>query len=291
MAYLKRHRKTIAVALLFLALLPAAMAQRPLRSGGHIRYRTSSIYVGVTGAAGTSCYHYTALDDETLGIPLSWNYGICMEWRLNDQLSLGLDAVNAVRKASLSFNTPYLVSYTETDVTNISFGMTERCLDLSLPLTLYLGRTDRWLDMQVRPCLFIAPSACLMYGGELKWTRTHLANNTVLASYELPLSKASSSGYDYGIRAGIGVELRQQTGPYHFIAKIGLSCYYGLYDTFSDTEKDNLLPANQYYGLGDILHEQLDERYFRQMTLYCSVSFPFHKRTKGACYNFEKNRY
>lgn len=291
MAYLKRHRKTIALAALFLALLPAAQAQRPLRSGGHIRYRTSSLYVGVTGAAGTSCYHYTALDDETLGIPLSWNYGVCMEWHLNDQLSLGLDAVNAVRKASLSFNTPYLVSYTETAITNISFAMTERCLDFSLPITIYPGRTDRWLDTQVRPCLLIAPSAFLIYGGDLRWTRTHLADNTVLASYGLPLSKASSSGYDYGIRVGVGMAVRQQTGPYHFIVKIDLSCYLGLHDTFSDMEKDNLLPANQYYGLGDILHEQLGERYFRQVSLSCSVSFPFHKRLKGACYNFEKNRY
>ena len=281
----------MAVVTLVLALLPVTKAQHLLWSGSRFRYKTSSLYVGARGEVAASCYHYTALDDETLGIPLAWNYGLSLEWRITDWLSLGLDAVNATRKASLSFDTPYLVSYTETAVTNISFAIKEQCLDISLPLTLYLGRTDRWLETQARPYLSFAPSACLMYGGSLQWTRTHLADNTMLASYEMPLSMSSSSGYDYGINAGIGVELRQQTGPYHFIAKIGLSCYYGLHDTFSDLEKNNQLPANQYFGLGDILHEQLGERFFRQVSLSCSISFPFHKRPKGACYNFEKNIY
>lgn len=291
MTYLKRHRGTIALAALFLALLPAAEAQRPLHGGGRIRYRTSSLYLGVRGSASASCYRYTALDDETLGVPFAWDYGLCLEWRPADRLSLGLDVVNAARKAALSFDTPYLVGYNATAITNINFAMTERCLDFCLPVTLYLGPTDRWLDTQARPFLFVAPDACLVYGGSLRWTRTHLVDNTVLAHYQLPLSTASSCGYDYGVRAGAGVEIRQQAGPYHLVAKVGLSVYYGLHDTFSVLEKENLLPPDHYLGLGDIFHEQLGERYFRQLSLSCSLSFPFRKRLRGACYNFDRNRY
>lgn len=289
MNHTKRHTKTLSIVVLLLVLLPVAKAQRPLRSGSRIRYKTSSVYIGAKGGAASSCYYYTELDDETIGVPFVWDYGLCLEWRPTDGLSLGLNVMNAVRKVSLSFDTPYLINYAETAVTNISFALTERCLDFSVPFTVYLGRTDRWLDTQARPYLSVAPEACLMYGGNLRWKRTHLADNSVLASYELPLSKSTSCGYDYGIRAGAGVEIRQQTGPYHLVAKIGLSFYYGLHDTFSDPEKENQLPQDHYLGLGDIFHEQLGERYFRQVSLSFSVFLPFHKRPKGACYNFDKN--
>ena len=283
--------KILSIVVLLLVLLPVAKAQRLLRSGSRIRYKTSSVYIGARGGAAMSCYYYTELDDETTGVPFAWNYGLTVECRLAEHLSMGFDVVNAVRKASLSFDTPYLINYTETAVTNISFAITERCLDFSVPFTVCLGRTDHWLDTQARPYLFIAPSVCLMYGGDLWWKRTHLIDNTVLTSDELPLSKASSSGYDYGIRSGIGVEIRQQTGPYHFVVKIDLSCYYGLHNTFSDLEKNNQLPVDHYLGLGDILHEQLGERHFRQVSLSGTVCFPFHKRLRGACYNFDKSRY
>ncbi len=287
MNYTKRHTKILSIVMLLIVLLPVAKAQRPLRSGSRIRYNTLGVYIGARGGAATSCYYYTELDDETLGVPFAWDYGLCLEWRPADRLSLGIDVVNAVRKVSLSFETPYLINYAETAVTNISFALTERCLDFSVPFTVHLGRTET----QAMPYLFIAPEACLMYGGNLRWKRTHLVDNTVLASYELPLSKSTSCGYDYGIRAGVGVEIRRQTGLHHLVAKISLSFYYGLHDTFSDLERENKLPPDHYLGLGDIFHEQLGERYFRQVSLSCSVSLPFHKRLSGACVNFDKNRY
>lgn len=289
---MKKHLDFLIIATLLLALASPSNAQRRLRSGSRIGYRTQKMHIGIRGEVVSSFYDYSALNDETVYyLPVAWNYGLGLEWRLLDQLSVGLDAVHSTRKSSLSFSTPYLVSFTETAVTRIDFAMTEYCLDFGLPVTVYFGRTDRWADTQARPYLFIAPSACLIYGGSLQWTRMHLIDNTVLDSYELPLSKSSSCGYDYGIRMGGGVAVRQNIGRYFFLAKIGLSFYYGLHDTFSDLEKDNLLPADHYFGLGDIMHEQLGERYSRQSSLSCSIYLPLRDRLKGACQNFDKNRY
>lgn len=288
---MKKRIDLIIIALLLLALAPSVTAQRRLRSRSSVKYRTKKLYVGAKGEATASFYNYSALNDETIHSPFAFNYGLGVEWHFTDHLSVGLDAVHSIRRTSLSFDMPYLISYTETAVTQIDFAMTERCLGFTMPVTVYFGMTDHWLETQIRPYLFVAPNAFLMYGGSLRWMRTHLLDNTVLASYEMPLSKSSSSGYDYGIKAGFGATVRHNLGPYFFLAKIDLSFYYGLHDTFSDLEKYNQLPANHYYGLGDILHEQLGERHFRQVSLSCSIYLPLRDKPKGACHNFEKNRY
>lgn len=280
---MKKYLNIIIVAILFATWLPRVNAQRPLRSENQIKYRASNFYVGLRGEVASSFYDYSSLNDQKIMIPIALNYGLSLEWRFLDRLSIGLEAGHSTRKTLLSFNTPYLTSYTTTAVTNITFALSERCLDASLPITVYFGTAKPWFDVDARPFLFAAPSVYVMYAGTLQWKRTHLIDNTVLAEYEKPISKSSSSDYDYGVKAGVGVVIKKSTTHYFFVTKVALSVYYGLTDTFSDLEKNNQLPVDHYYGLGDILHEQLGERHYRQVSLSCSFSMPLRKRPEAAC--------
>ena len=288
---MKKHLGIIAIVMLPLVLPLTANAQWRLRNVNHGRYRISNLFIGARSEVASSFYDYSALNDESANFPLALNYGLGIEWVFSSHLSIGLDAMHSERKASMSFSTPYLISYTETSVTDITFAISEKCIDLNMPFTLYYISKKHWLTTYSSPYLFVAPNLCLMYGGTLRWTRTHLNDATVLASYEIPLSNASSSGYDYGLRVGIGTTAMLQIGSYPFMAKAALTGYFGMHNTFSDLEKDNLLPTDHYYGLGDITHEQLGERFIRQVSLSVAVFLPFHEKPKDACYSFDKNRY
>lgn len=267
-----------------IAIIATLLLALPLTAG-------AQWLVGVRGEASVSSYDYSALSDETHRYPVTLNYGIGMEWHPTGHLALGIDAVHSTRRTSLRFSIPYLVSFSQTAFTDISFALTEKCVDLSLPVALYLLPTNSISDFNTGPFLFVAPCVCLMYGGTLQWTRTHLADGTVLASYELPLSTASSSGYDYGIRSGIGTAFTLKVGSRSLMVKAVMEAFFGLNDTFSDLEKANLLPADHYYGLGDIAHEQLGERHIRQVTLSLSLSLPLRDQFKDACYGFDRNRF
>lgn len=275
-ADMRKRMGIVIVATLLLAL--------PLTAGAQWLF-------GVRGDASVSSYDYSALSDETHGYPVTLNYGLGMEWHLARHLAFGIDAVHSTRRTSMSFSTPYLVSFNQTALTHISFTLTEKCVDLSFPATLYLLPFNSRHAFNTGPFLFVAPSVCLMYGGTLRWTRTHLVDGMVLASYELPLSNASSSGYDYGIKSGIGTAFTMQVGSHSLLVKTALTFFFGLNNTFSDLEKDNLLPVDHYYGLGDINHEQLGERHIRQASLSFSLSLPIHDQPKDACSNFDRNKF
>ena len=260
------------------------MAQRyrhKLNDSNWIAYRTSKVYVGVKGGLGDSFLHYSQLHDQQLKPGLSGDIAACLEWRFIDQMSVGLDCSYAYRKPRLEFNTTYLVSYSETETTNISYTQSVRGVEWDLPVTCYFGRPRNRLDTRCWCYAFAGPSFFLVLGGSMQWTRTHLVDGQVVDAYQVPVSASSSRPFDYGVRAGVGLACKRRTRHGFFLLKADLSFYYGIPDTFSDAERKLLV--SHFHGLGDVQHEVLGSRHFRQARLSVSLSMPLRKRPHGAC--------
>ena len=271
--------------LLCLIGLSPLMAQRyrhKLNDSNWIAYRTSKVYVGVKGGLGDSFLQYSELHDQQLKLGLSANIAACLEWRFIDRLSIGLDCSYAYRKPRLEFNTTYLVSFSETAVTNVSYTQCVYGIGWDLPITCYFGRPRNRLDTRCRCYAFAGPSLFLVLGGSMQWTRTHLVDGQVVDAYRVPVSASSSCPFDYGVRAGVGLACKQRTRHSFFWLKADLSFYYGIPDTFSDAER-KLLVAH-FHGLGDVQHEVLGTRHYRQARLSVSLSMPLMQRNKGACH-------
>ena len=280
---MKRKARVISVMLLCLIGLSPLMAQRfrpKLNDSNRIAYRTSKVYVGVKGGLDASFLHYSQLHDRQLKPGLSADIAACLEWRFIDNLSVGLDCSYARRKPRLEFDTPYLVSYSETAVTNISYTQSVWGVEWGLPLTWYFGSNS--LDTRCRCYTFAGPSFFLVMGGSMEWTRTHLVDGQVVDAYQAPVSASSSHPFDYGVRAGVGLACRQRTRHGFFLLKADLSFYYGIPDTFSDAERK--LMVSHFYGLGDVQHEALGSRHFRQVRFSVSLSMPFRERPRRACH-------
>lgn len=245
-------------------------------------YRTSGGSFGVKGGLNHSFLHYTELHDQQQKPGLSGDVSVFMEWRFVDKFSVGVDFSYTRRRPRLEFETAYLVSYSATAVTRISYAQSVGGLQWSLPVTWYLGRPKPWLDAYCRCYVFAGPSLFLALDGSLAWERRHLSDNQIVDEYEVPVSSSSSSAFDYGARLGFGVAFKQKTRHSHYVLKGDLSFYYGIPDTFSDAERR--LAVSHFYGLGDVQHEALGSRHFRQVTFSLSFSLPLRKRPHGACH-------
>jgi hypothetical protein len=118
----------------------------------------------------------------------------------------------------------------------------------------------------------------------MEWKRTHLIDNQVIDLYQMPISASSSYPFDFGAKAGFGIVYKQKVRQYFYLVKGDVSFYYGLQDTFSDVEKKLAVP--HFYGLGDVHHETLGTRYFRQVVFSVSFSMPLRDIPEGACRSF-----
>ena len=253
---------------------------------GAQRYRPITTYAGIKGGPDGSVLHYTELHNQRQTIRVSGDAGLFVESRFFDKLSVGMDVSYAWRRTQLEFNTPYLIDYSTTAVTNITYSQSLSGFEVCLPVTWYFGKPKTWLDNYGRCYVFAGPSGFVLLDGTLEWTRTHLDDNQVIDHYQVPVSTSSSYPYDLGIKAGLGLAYRQRTQHGHFIVKAELSFYYGLSDTFSDAERE--LSVAHFYGLGDVQHEVLGKRYFRQVRLSLSIALPLRKRLEDACRIIDK---
>lgn len=282
---MKHGVRFILVMVLCFLVFSTLRAQRhrtQLRSVDRIAYRTSRVSFGVKGGLNHSFLHYTELHDQQQKPGLSGDISVFMEWRLVDRLSVGVGFSFACRNAQLEFNTPYLTGYSTTAITNIAYRQSVRGLGWNLPFTWYFGKPEPWLDTHCRFYAFAGPSLFLALDGSMTWKRTHLVDNQIVDEYNVPVSSSSSYPFDYGVRMGVGMAFKQKTRHSHYVLKGDLSFYYGIPDTFSDAERR--LAVSHFYGLGDVQHEALGSRHFRQVTFSLSLSLPLRKRPHGACH-------
>lgn len=245
------------------------------------QYRASKLYVGVKGSLNTSFLHYSELHDQQQKVCLSTDACLLVEWRVIDKISIGLDFSYVNRKAQLEFNAPYLINYSTMAVTHIAYTQTIDGLECGIPFTWYFGSPKTWFDSYCRGYAFAGPSFFLVLDGSIEWKRTHLIDNQVVNSYQIPISTSSSQPFDYGVKVGFGMAYTQKVRHYFFVIKGDISFYYGLSDTFSDAEKK--LSVAHFYGLGDVQHEALGSRYFRQVKFSVTFAIPLRDKPDGAC--------
>lgn len=284
---MKRNKPIYLILLLCLIVAVSANAQgyrAKLNSSNVVSYRASKVYFGVMGDLACTLLHYPELKDQSLKPEFSTEIGAFLEWRFFDKVSLGLDALFSNRKASLSFDTPYLLSYSDIAMTHISYVMTMKGIEFHTPITWYFGKPKIWLDSYTRYYVFAGPSFFLPIIGSMQWERKHLIDNQQIAFYQVPVATSTLSLYDYGVMAGFGMIYKQKVRHYHFVAKGSLSFFYGLSDTFSKAEQS--LSVSHFYGLGDIQHEILGTRYFRQIKLSLAFAIPFRDKPAAACRDF-----
>lgn len=273
-----RHKARVILTLfLFLVVVLPLGAQQ---------YRSLKMYAGIKGGLNGSILHYTELNNQQQKIRVSGDAGLFVECQFFDKLSVGLDIFYTWRKTQLEFNTPYLIDYSTTAVTNITYSQSFSGFEVCLPVTWCFGKPKTWLDNFSRCYVFVGPSGFVLLDGTMEWTRTHLNDNQVIGHYQVPVSISSSYPYDLGIKAGLGLTYRQRTRHDHFIVKGEFSFYYGLSDTFSDAERK--LSVTHFYGLGDVQHEVLGKRYNRQIKLSVSLALPLHNRLEDACRIIDK---
>ena len=274
----------LATAFLCLLALSDLQAQRfrpKLRETNRIAYRSSKVYVGIGTGLDAAFMNYSDLHSQRHRIRLAGNATLSLEWLAFDFLSIGADLSFDRRNARIEFNTPYLTSFSSVAVTNIAYTLSADGLEFRMPLSWYLGGHPNRSGPAFRCFAFAGPACFIPLGGSLKWTRTHLDDNQVIGSFQMPLSTASFSTFDYGVWGGLGVACRINTPHYFCLVKGALSAYYGIPDTFSQAERN--LKAH-FYGLGDIQHETLGARHCWQAKFSLHILLPLRKTNHGACH-------
>lgn len=271
----RKNIQYIVVAMLLFACALSTKAQYK------VCYRASNVYMGIKGSLGCGFLGYPTLKDEKILPKVSWDVGLILEWRLLDKFSVGLDVLYSNRGYQLAFDTPYLVSYNQEAVTDIKYTMKILGFEACIPLTYYFNKPKVWQESYARMFVFVAPVFFLPVDGSISWKRTHLIDNQVITSNDLSLNSSNFASYEYGAKVGLGVLFKHRVGHYFYTARIDISYYHGISNSLSAKEMNK---EALFYGLGDIEHEPLGERFLRQFKLSFSFAIPFRDKPKGACF-------
>ena len=108
---------------------------------------------------------------------------------------------------------------------DISYKLDAKYVDLRLPLIVSFAPNSA-----VNPYLFVAPELCIVREGEITFKSEQTGKLTT------DLAEGNISPYDFGVMAGLGLEVPIRIGSFRFLIAAEAGYSLGLLDTFSEDE-------------------------------------------------------
>lgn len=271
---MKKYICILVFGLLSVASMQAQFA-KPLTNRNFICRNTSSFSMGLTGSFAANDMLYTAVNKSILSPYLAPTFGVAVEWKTMQRVSVGLDASYAMRGTNEAFATEFLTNYSTTTFSRVHYTMTMNGVEVRLPFTYYIGYGET-----VRPYLFVAPRFDLWLNGNARWERTYDNESYQPVVYETELTDATIRPYEISAVAGAGLCSRFMMGRTRFFVKFDLS--YGI-SVFSNYSKHEVDEDVTFHGWGDIEHETIGKRYLQNVEARLTLLIPLRKPLKDAC--------
>lgn len=260
---------------LMLAITLQAQYAKPLRDQHYACRNNGAISLGVTGGYGANDMVYSAIRSSKLRPWLAPIFGLAMEWNTMRRVSIGLDALYAMRGTHEILTSEFLTSFTTTAMTTVDYTMRMNGIEFRLPITYYLGYGENY-----RPYLFVAPRLDVWMKGDLRWERSYSDHLYPTVTYQCDLDQATVAPFDLSAMAGIGLCGKFMPKRTRFFVKAELAYGISVLSNFSSLEKQE---KAVFQGWGDILHETLGTRRLQNIEARLTILLPLRKHLKDAC--------
>lgn len=270
--------------LLFGTLTANAQFNKPLQSASMKRQSANASYnIGIIGGASiTQWIHFGGTGtqyNEPIGKCIGYLGGVSIEKMLNDNLSVGIEGMYAIRNLYLTYEIKQFPVglYEWNDISKtLDANYNEICVQV--PLCFYMTGTTA---SSIRPYMFAGPRMTIIQdGGSTTWHKTNLTTN-VTENDTVGINKSNFQPFNIGITAGIGALFKINLPNYYFLMKLDASCHAGLINTFSEKEKEGSVET--VIGADYIDPYLLGKRFSGNADLRLTILFPLKKLTKGAC--------
>lgn len=270
-------RKRIIILIFSLLSVASLQAQfaKPLKNRNFVCRNTSPFSVGLTGSFAANDMWYSSVKKSFLNPYLAPAFGLALEWKTLQRISIGLDVSYAMRGTNEAFLTEFLNSYSSTTFAHVNYAMRMNAVEVRLPFTFYIGYGENF-----RPYLYVAPRLDLWLNGNLRWERTYDDNSYQPLVYETALTKATIQPFDVSAVAGVGLCGRVMINRTQFFVKLDVSYGVSVLSNFSQHEVNEDV---EFQGWGDIEHETLGNRYLQNAEARLTLLMPLRKRLKDAC--------
>ena len=194
--------------------------------------------------------------------------GIAVEYMLNSNMSVGLNALYEQHSIGLSFqNDNFPTGLNQHMKRKHDFTADYQSIEAYVPFTYYINIGSKHL----KPYFFAAPRVSYILDGFMSYTRTDmdLEDNVIYSQTESTL--VSDSTYrllNVGGMVGVGTQVRVNTNNYYFLFKFDISANVNGLHTFTDI---------------DLLNEFNYRRFAADAHATLTIMLPIKKRGVGAC--------
>ena len=200
--------------------------------------------------------------------------------------SVGMDLSYARRGTNESYDAEFLTSFSATTHSQVDYTMKLNAIELRVPIMCYFGFGDFF-----RPYLFVAPRLDLWMDGNLRWERSYENGFDKPKVYETELTDATIAPLDVSAMAGLGFCTRFVWGRTRYYLKCEFSYGVSLMSNFSSKEvkaenqadQGTIISSPIVQGWGDLVHEDLGQRYLQNVEARLTMLIPLRKHLKDAC--------
>lgn len=292
---MKKQHITIFFLLLFLCSTATAQQfRKPLSSPrDHVESSDAKWNVGILGGGNiTTWLHFHSLESsnwylknyqlfDTLTNSLGYFGGIGVEYKVKNNISVGLNVVYAQHGVQLGFVDDHFPIEWDANQNTINYGRivksfkaNYRTIEAYVPITYYMGMTSK---SSIVPYAYVAPRISYVLPdsiAQMTYTNSYYRNdenNTLISSnqFTVPFNRSTYRKINVGATVGVGSLFRINLSNYYFLFKFDVSANLNGIPTFKQGEVDN----NEFNYM----------RYSANAHATLTFLLPIKKQLKGAC--------
>lgn len=258
---------------------------KPIQSSNTVKASNDATYnIGITGGGTLTEWLHFGGNHTKFEQPIPQSLGIiggiCVERLMTRNVTIGVEALFAMRKTELSHTLvdfPYEVD--KWDDIKKKFNVNYNEIDIQIPFSYYFGNS---FNAKLRPYVFAAPRVSIPLNGEMRW---HKDGESITSEFDTTsMNQSNFKPYNIGLVVGGGIMMRFNLPSYYFLMKLDASYHFGFINTHTEDEmNDNV---NQLFGTGYIEPKLLEKRFSSDVNVKLSIFFPLKKQLKGACMNW-----
>ena len=277
--------------LILTALLIGTTAQaqfnKPLPTRSQFYSNEAKYNIGLIG--GTTMTQWLHIGGTKTQFHHSLNFGIVggltFERKLQSNLSVGVEALYAMRNTQLNYEVINLpVSLTQSKDFYRQLDADYQEVDVQIPLTYYTGQGN------IKPFVYVAPRVSVPLSGKEIWQKKEIKfYGTENQQYDdsstsvdtVAMTKQNTRLWNVGLVAGVGVLLRINFSNYYFLVKADASYHVAAINSYSREEVHG--ESQNVIGASYIDPYLLSYRLNTDATAKITFLFPLKKQLKGAC--------
>ncbi len=262
---------------------------KPIQSSNTPKASNDATYnIGITGGGTLTEWIHFGGNNTKFKQPIPQSLGIvggiAFERLMNKHVTIGIEALYAIRQTELSHTlTDFPIGINSYNDIKKRFNVNYNEIDIQIPFSYYLGNS---FNARFRPYVFAAPRVSIPLNGKMRWQKDYYLDGKIdkTESDTISMSKSNFKSYNIGLVLGAGIMMRINLSNYYFLAKLDASYHAGFINTHTEKEmNDNI---GHVIGSSYIEPKLLEKRFSTDANIKLSLFFPLKKQLKGACMNW-----